>query len=176
MLPGAAAVRRLVDAALPAGRPEVAQRGHVSDVGVLWMDDDPADVPRLDQPQVRPGLAAVGGAVDAVPPRRALPVVLLAGARPDDVGVGGRDGDVAEGAHRLVVEDRRPGRAFVRRLPDAAGSRRQIDGGGIVGQRLDVVDAATGDGGPDGAEAQLAQQLGAGRLGPARRRRDQQRR
>jgi hypothetical protein len=49
---------------------------------------DAADVLAGAQPHVGPGLAGVGGLVDAVAPADALPVGAFAGADPDDVGLG----------------------------------------------------------------------------------------
>ena len=120
LLPGLAAVGRLVNAALRARLPEVAQRRHVGDVGVFRMNANAPDVPRLFQTKMSPRLARVGAAVDAVPPRGALAVVLLARPGPEDVRVRGGDGEVAEGAHRLPLEDRLPRRPLVRRLPQPA--------------------------------------------------------
>ena len=87
LLPGRAAVGRLVDAALAAGPEERAGRRDEHDVVVDRIDDDAVDVPRLAQPHVAPRLAAVGRLVDAVAPRRALAVVRFAGADPDEVGI-----------------------------------------------------------------------------------------
>ena len=67
------------------------------------------------------GLAAVGRLVDAVAPRRALAVVRLAGADPDEVGVVLRDGDVADRHQALVLELRLERRAVVR----ASSTRRR---------------------------------------------------
>ncbi len=66
LLPGLSAVGRLEHAALLVGRPEAAHRRDVDDVGVGGMDDDAADVLRLAQPHVLPGLARVDRLVDAV--------------------------------------------------------------------------------------------------------------
>ena len=110
VLPRDAAVGGLEDAALLVGAPQPAERGDVDDVGILRVDDDPADVLRLAQPHVLPGLAAVGRLVDAVAPRRALAVVRFAGADPHDVRIGRVDGDVANRHRRLRVEDVLPGR------------------------------------------------------------------
>src|SRR5439155_12506463 len=59
----------------------------------------------------------------------------FAAADVDDVGVGRRDRDGADGSGRLVVEDRRPDAAVIRRLPHAA-----VHGGDVedVGLRRDA--------------------------------------
>src|SRR5262249_21968385 len=130
--PGLAAVGGLVDAALLVRRPEVAQRRDVHDVGVLRVDDDAADVARLLETDVLPGLAAVGGLVHAVAPRDAVARVVLAGADPHDVGVGRRHRDGTDAQGRLVVEDRLPAVAAVGGLPDAAGRGAEVDRLGVA--------------------------------------------
>ena len=54
LLPGLAAVRRLVEAAIAAGAPERPLRRHVHDVAVRRIDDDLADVLRGLEPDVLP--------------------------------------------------------------------------------------------------------------------------
>src|SRR5207302_517730 len=49
LFPGLAGVGGLEDAALGVGPPGVAQGGDVNDVGVLGVNDDPADVPGVPQ-------------------------------------------------------------------------------------------------------------------------------
>ena len=85
LLPGPAAVGRLVDAALAAGPEQAAGRRDEHDVVVARIDDDAVDEARGLEPHVRVGLAAVGRLVDAVAPARALAVVRLAGADPDQI-------------------------------------------------------------------------------------------
>src|SRR5205807_6734310 len=118
--PGLAAVGRLVQAALLVRAPDVAEGGDIDDVGVGGVDDDAADVLRVPQAHVLPGLAAVGRFVDAVAPGDAVAGVGLAGADPDHVGVRFGDGHVAERNRRLALEDGRPGGAIVDGLPQAA--------------------------------------------------------
>ena len=106
------------------------------------------------RPTCCPRRAAVGRAIDAAAPRRALAIVLLARSGPDDLRVAGEDREIAEGVVGLAVEDRRPERAVVRRLPDAARGRGDVDGRGILRIDLDVVDATAGGGWADRAEVQ----------------------
>ena len=65
-VPALAAVGRLVEAAVGAVAPERTRRAGVHGVAVLRVDDDAGDPFRLGQPDVGPGLAAVGRLVDAV--------------------------------------------------------------------------------------------------------------
>ena len=43
-----------------------------------------------------PGAAAIGGAVNSVPPTGGIAIVRFAGAHPNDVGIRGRDRDRAD--------------------------------------------------------------------------------
>src|SRR5690606_21524899 len=86
-----------------------------------------------------PGLAAVGGLVDAVAVRDGVARVRLAGADPDDVAVGGGDADGADGDGVLLVELVLEGDAVVDGLEQAAGG-----GGDEVGARVGL---EAGDGG-----------------------------
>ena len=64
--PRLAAVDGPVDATRPVRTEGVTDRGDVRDVGVGRMDADRADLLRVVEAEVGPGVAAVGGAVDAV--------------------------------------------------------------------------------------------------------------
>ncbi len=66
LLPRSAAIGGAVDAAHFIGSPEMAQRGHVDDVGIPGMHADRADVKSILQADVLPSLARVSGFVNAV--------------------------------------------------------------------------------------------------------------
>ena len=85
--PGLAAVRRLVDATFTARAEERAGGGDERDLGVAGVKNDAVDVLGILEPDVRKGLAAIGGLPDAISPARGLTIVRFAGADPDDVGV-----------------------------------------------------------------------------------------
>ena len=152
-IPGVAAVRRPVDAPLAAGRPQAAERRRVDDVVIHRVDDDARDVVGILEPHVRPALPAIGRLEDALTPRRALTVVVLACADPDDARVGRRNRDVADRRGGLVVEHRLEGGPVVGRLPETARRRRDIKGGGVALQDGEVVDPASHRGRADLAEA-----------------------
>src|SRR5262249_32402607 len=84
LLPRLAAVRRLVEAAILIVAVQPAQGADIDDVGVLGVDEDLADLERLLESHVLPGLAAVGGLVHAVAVGDRVARVVLAGADPDD--------------------------------------------------------------------------------------------
>ena len=102
--------------------------------GICW----PSRRPRCVQV-----LPRVGGLVDAVAVGEIGPLQALAAADVDDVRVGRRDGEGADGAGRLVVEDRLPGAAVVGGLPDAAVVDADVEDVGLAGHA----------GGADGAAA-----------------------
>ncbi len=136
-LPGLPRVGGLVQPAVAARRPERPHRRHVDHLGIARIDDDAADVHRILEAQVLPRLAAVDGAVDPVAVGDAALAVVLAGADPDHVGVVRVDGDAADRERALGVEDRRPGRPAVLRLPHPADGG-QVPRGGVVGPHGDV--------------------------------------
>src|SRR5262249_36552481 len=65
-LPGLAAVGGAVDAALLVGPVGMAEDGDEDAVRILRVDEQGSDLLPVAQAAVLPGLAAVGGAVDAV--------------------------------------------------------------------------------------------------------------
>ena len=109
------------------------------------MDDHPADGLRLLQPDVFEGLPAVGRLVHASTERRALAVVRLSGADVDDIGVRGRHLDVADGRHRVFVENRCPRRAVVDRFPNAAGGVTDVHHRRIAFINGNVIDTSAHD-------------------------------
>jgi hypothetical protein len=70
------------------------------------VDKDAADVVRVGEAEVLPGLSAVERLVDVVPPRRRLPVVRLARAHVQDLRVGGGDREVADREDELSFSAR----------------------------------------------------------------------
>ncbi len=160
LLPGLAGVGRLEDAALAARSEQRAGRRDEHDVVVLRIDDDAIDVVGLAETHVRPRLAAVRGLVDTVAPRRRLPVVRLAAAGPDQVGILLRDRDVANRNQPHVLELRLERRAVIDRLPDAA-----VSGADVVDRRIRFVhsqvrNAAGHRRGSNGPEVQSLELLG----------------
>src|SRR5579871_2529131 len=117
LLPGRAAVGRAEDAALGVGAVGVAEDGDEEAVGVARVHDHRRDLLAVAQPQVLPGLAAVGGLVNAVAGGQVRALQPLAAANIEDGRVRRSHG---QGAGQLPVEERHPDVAVVGGLPDAA--------------------------------------------------------
>src|SRR5438874_2080292 len=109
------------------------------------------------QAEIGPRGAAVGRAVDAAAPGRALAIVVLAGSGPDDVRVAREDREGTERVVGLPLEDRLPGDALVRRFPDAAARGRDVEDRGISGIDLEIVNASARCGGSDVSEMQTVE-------------------
>ena len=95
-VPGGAAIGGHEDAAIGVGAPEIAERGHVDDVGVGGVDHDAPDVVGVPEADGLPGFAGVHGLLDAVAPGGALAIIGLAGSDVEDRGVIGRERDIAD--------------------------------------------------------------------------------
>src|ERR1700758_341296 len=67
-----------------------------------------------------PGLAGVGGFVNAVADGKIGPMQSLTTGDVNGIGIRGSDGDGADRLSGYVVEDRIPGAAVIIRFPDAA--------------------------------------------------------
>jgi hypothetical protein len=131
--PVRAAVGGAVEAAVGAGDVDAAEGGDVDAVGIGGIDGDAADAVSWAQADELPGAAGVGGLVHAAAVGGLRAGIGLAGADVDDVGIGGRDGDGADGLHRFMVEDGAPGAAGVVGLPHAAADRAHVEGVGLAG-------------------------------------------
>jgi len=122
-LPGPSPVQGPVQAPLFVRAPPVTGSGHKDDIGVTGMNDDPVDDPGVPEAHVLPGFPPIQGAVDTVSQGCCLLLsVRFPRSDPDDEGIGGSQGHVADGEGRAgAVEDRLPGHAVVRGLEDAPG-------------------------------------------------------
>src|SRR5438477_1754373 len=125
-LPGLAAIASAENAAVGIFSVGVAKSSDEGDIGIGGMDDDLADVTRVFQADIVPGFAAVVRTVDAVAKGNVAANTSFAGADIDDVGIGFRNRDAADGGSGLLVEKRIPGNAAVSGFPNAAGNRAEI--------------------------------------------------
>src|SRR5206468_8018954 len=108
--PRLATVGRPVDAPLVAIAPELPRHAHVDRVGLRRIDEDLHDVLGVLESHVRPVLAGVVRAIDAVADGHAVAHPRFAGADPDHFGILRLDRHGTDGLHRLLVEDRLEGR------------------------------------------------------------------
>lgn len=141
LAPALAAVVGLEDAALRVGAEQMSGSRHPDHVIVVRVDDDAGDRLRFLEANAFEALSGVGRLIDAVAVRRALTVVGLPRADPNDIRVALADREIANGGYRVGVEDWLPGGSVVRRLPHAPGRKPHIDGPRIGLQCLDIVDA-----------------------------------
>ena len=137
----------------------MAEDGDEEAVGVARVDGDHRNLLAVAQAVVRPALAAVAGAIDAVAGGEVGALQALAAADVDDVGVRRRDGDGADRAARLVVEDRRPDAAGVVGPPDAAVVHADVEDVRLAGD-ADRGDGASAAERADAPPAQLLEKLG----------------
>jgi len=136
--PTRATIARLEDAPLGIRAVGMPQSGDIHDVGTLGIDDNLADLPRVAETEVRPGLAAIGGLVDAIARGKIGTDVGLACAHVDHLGIRPSHGEGTDRRNLLAVEDRLPDNTGIAGLPDPAIDRAKIEGGRVA--------ANTGDG------------------------------
>jgi hypothetical protein len=130
----------------------VPEDGREDAVRIARIDDDRRNLLPPAQAEVGPVRAGVGGLVDAVSRGEIGALEPFAAADVQDVGVGGSDGDRADGAGRLVVEDRAPHPAEVGALPHAAIVDADVEKVGLA-WHANSADGAHAAMGPDHAPA-----------------------
>src|SRR5207245_8105107 len=116
LLPALPAVPGTEDAALRVRTVGVAEGRDVGEVRVLRVHEESADLARVLEAHGRPGLAGLGGLINAVAVGEVATDARLAGADVDDVRVRVGDVDGADRRDRFLVEEARPGAPAVRRL------------------------------------------------------------
>src|SRR5713226_6804577 len=132
LLPGLAAVERTEHAALGV-RPVGMSLGRDEQaIGIFGIDDDGCDLLRVAQSEMLPGVARVGRFVDSVAYGKIGTTQAFSTANVDYVWAQGSNGERSDGTCRLIVfwlviEDRIPGAAEVRRLPNPAVIRRHVE-------------------------------------------------
>src|SRR5262245_10993840 len=119
LVPGLAAVGRLVEATVAAGRPERSLCGDIHRIAILRIDDDAPDMFGGFQADVGPRSATVLALVDTVAVGDRPLRIPLAGANPDDARTLRIDGDPSDRERTLCVAHRLKRRAAVHRFPDA---------------------------------------------------------
>ena len=98
----------------------MTEHGREDAIGIVRVDEQRGDLLAVAQSEMAPGLTGVGGFVDSVSDREIGALEALAAGDINDVGIRGRDGECADGAGGLRVEDGMPGAAGVVGFPDTA--------------------------------------------------------
>ena len=112
----------------------MTQGGDIDRIGVFGVDAHAAYVTGAGEAEVGPGLALVGGLVDAVAVGDVAAKGGFTHAHVDDVGVGLGDGYSADGAGlEVAVGYVLPEHASVVGLPDAAAAASEVERGQVTG-------------------------------------------
>src|SRR5260370_40621378 len=106
--------------------------GNEHAIRIFGIDEDCGDLLRIAETEVLPGPSGISRFVDAVAGGEVRALQPFAAAYVDDVGIGRRNGDGADRARVLIVEDRLPGAARVRGLPYAAVNPRHVQNIGLL--------------------------------------------
>jgi len=104
----------------------MAESGDKGDVGIGGMDDNLADVARVFQSNVVPGLTAVVRTIDAIAEGDVAANAGFACADINYIGIGVGDRDAADGGSGLLIEEGIPGNTAVSGFPNAAGHGAKI--------------------------------------------------
>src|SRR5229473_4217189 len=134
------------NAALGVGAVRMALGGDENAVGIFRVDEDRGDLLRVVEVlQMRPGFSSVGRFVDTIAGREIGALQSFAAADIDDVRIGRSNGESADGAARLVVENRIPSVAEIGGLPDAAVDGGHVENVGLVRHAGDGNGAASAE-------------------------------
>ncbi len=142
----------------------MAEDGDKESIRITRIDRDLRDLLAIAEAEVGPGFAGVAGFVDAIADGEVGAMQAFTRAGVDDVGIGWSDGERADGAGGLVVEDGDPGAAVVVGLEDSAVDLRDVED---VGLRRDTGRGAGASAaqGSDGSPAEFGEELGVVGLG-----------
>ena len=141
-----AAVASAEDAAFGVRAVSMAESGDEYDVWIRGMNDELADVPSVLQSDIGPGFPGVIRTIDAVAKGDISADASFAGSRVNDVGIGIRDCDAADGGGGLLLEERIPGDASVRGFPNSACDGAKVIGIGLARDSGDGQNASSAKG------------------------------
>jgi len=97
-----------VDTSFFLGTIAVSQRSYKHDVRIVSIDRYTPDPAGFIQTHMFPGLAGIGGAVDTVPDRDVAADKSLSRPSPDNIRIGGSNGQSPDRLGFLIVKDREP--------------------------------------------------------------------
>ena len=140
-----AAVGGAEDAALGVWTIRMAFGGDENAVGIFRIDENRGDLLRVAETEMRPGFSRVGGFVNAIAGGKIGALQTFAAADVNDIGIGRCDGQRADGAGGLVVENRIPGVSKIGGLPDAAVDGSHVENVGLVRDAGDGHGAASAE-------------------------------
>src|SRR5260370_7676900 len=106
--------------------------GNEHAIRIFGIDEGCGGLVGRAEAEVLRGPSGISRFVDAVAGAEVRALQPFAAAYVDDVGIGRRNGDGADRARVLIVEDRLPGVARVRGLPYAAVDRGHVENIGLV--------------------------------------------
>src|SRR6267143_268249 len=115
-----AAVGGTKNAALGVRAVGMAFGGDEDAIRIFWIDENRSDLLCITKTKMRPGSSGVGGFINSVPGGEIRALQSFTTADVNNIWIGWRNGEGADGAGRLIIENRIPGIAEVRRFPDAA--------------------------------------------------------
>ena len=163
-VPGDAAIGGAEDAAFGISAVGVSEDGCEEAVLIAGVDGEGGDLLAVAEAEVGPAFAGVDGFVDAVADREVGALEAFAAGDVDKVGIGGGDGDGADGLGGLVVEDGEPGAAVVVGFPDAAVDLAGVEDVGLGGDARCGAGAAAAEG-TDVAPVEVVEEGGGQGLG-----------
>ena len=131
-LPFLAAIFGIEDATLRIRSVGVPERRDKDFLRVARIDENPRNLARIVEANVRPAFAAIGGLIHAVAVGNGRTHVRLTTAHIDDLRIGGGDGDGTDGRDGLRIKNRIPGAAGIIRAPHAAAHRAEVENLGLA--------------------------------------------
>ncbi len=105
----------------------MSRDGDEEPVGIARIDGHHGNLLPIAQAEMRPGRTGIDGLVDTVADGEIGTMQPFPAADVDDVGIGRCNDDCADGAGRLMIEDRIPGAPVVVGLPHPAVYRADVE-------------------------------------------------
>ena len=159
LFPAATAVERAEHTSLSSRAPQAPKGSDEHALGIGGIEHDFSDMPRINETLVRPRLACIDRLVHTVAETRALSIVGLAGADPNDLRVRRRNHNIANRGRRVLVEDGCPRRAVIDRFPQLTGRGSNVDRRRLAFDDRDRIYPSPHHRGSDRAKPQVIERL-----------------